>query len=165
VQLRGCWRQPPRRATIGGVTPEPSGPWTAAQAAAFLAEAVIPVRLATSGTHGPTVQSMWFAWDGTALWCATQRQALVVTRLSRDPRVGFEVAADSPPYRGVRGSAEVTVVPEQGERVLRDLLQRYQGGDSTPLARWLLSRAADEVALRIVPTTLATWDYSSRMSP
>jgi hypothetical protein len=108
---------------------------------------------------------MWFTWDGTALWCATQRQALVVTRLGRDPRVGFEVAADSPPYRGVRGSGRATVVPERGESVLRGLLQRYQGGDSTPLARWLLSRVADEVALRVVPTSLTTWDYSRRMTP
>jgi nitroimidazol reductase NimA-like FMN-containing flavoprotein (pyridoxamine 5'-phosphate oxidase superfamily) len=125
---------------------------------------VIPVRLATTGAQGPAVQSMWFRWTEGALWCATQRQALVVTRVSRDPRVGFEVASDSPPYRGVRGSGVATVVPEHGERVLRDLLHRYQGGEKSPLARWLLSRAEHEVAVRIVPTTLASWDFSSRMS-
>jgi nitroimidazol reductase NimA-like FMN-containing flavoprotein (pyridoxamine 5'-phosphate oxidase superfamily) len=145
--------------------PEPSGPWTAAQVSAFLAEAVIPVRLATVGSHGPTVQSMWFTWDGDALWCATQRQSLVVTRLSREPRVGFEVAADSPPYRGVRGTGRATVEPTQGERVLRGLLARYQGGEGSPLARWLLSRVEHEVAVRIDPTSIATWDFSSRMSP
>jgi nitroimidazol reductase NimA-like FMN-containing flavoprotein (pyridoxamine 5'-phosphate oxidase superfamily) len=144
--------------------PEPSGPWTAQAAAAFLVAAVIPVRLATIGREGPLVQSMWFVPDGSALWCATQRDALVVSRLLTDPRCGFEVAGDDPPYRGVRGTGTAQVHPDQGERVLRLLLDRYQGGTSSALARWLLARAATEVALRVVPTTLASWDFTARMS-
>jgi nitroimidazol reductase NimA-like FMN-containing flavoprotein (pyridoxamine 5'-phosphate oxidase superfamily) len=144
--------------------PEPTGPWTAAQARTFLDEARIPVRLASSGARGPMVQSMWFVRDGGALWCATHQDALVVARLRRDPRCGFEVAADTPPYRGVRGTATASVVPTDGGRVLALLVERYLGGTSSSLARWLLSRADEEVALRLTPLTLVSWDYTARMS-
>lgn len=140
------------------------GPWDAATVARFLDETVIPVRLATAGRSGPLVQSLWFAHDDGALWCATQADALVVRRLERDPRCGFEVARDEPPYRGVRGTAEASVVPEAGEAVLRRLLARYLGGTTSGLARWLLARSESEVALRVVPRTLTSWDYSARMS-
>jgi general stress protein 26 len=110
------------------------------------------------------VQSMWFVRDGGALWCATQHDAVVVTRLRRDPRCGFEVAGDDPPYRGVRGTASAEVVPAAGERVLRALIERYLGERSPELARWLLARSAGEVALRVVPATLVSWDFTPRMS-
>jgi nitroimidazol reductase NimA-like FMN-containing flavoprotein (pyridoxamine 5'-phosphate oxidase superfamily) len=144
--------------------PEPTGPWTAARARTFLDEARIPVRLASSGARGPMVQSMWFVRDGGALWCATHQDALVVTRLRRDPRCGVEVAGDTPPYRGVRGAATARVPPTDSGRVLALLVERYLGGTSSSLARWLLSRADEEVALRLTPLTLVSWDYTARMS-
>jgi nitroimidazol reductase NimA-like FMN-containing flavoprotein (pyridoxamine 5'-phosphate oxidase superfamily) len=144
--------------------PTPAGPWTAEQAASFVDSARIPVRLATTGGSGPTVQSMWFVRDGGMLWCATRDDAFVVTRLQRDPRCGFEVAADTPPYRGVRGTATAQVLAAEGEQVLRRLLDRYLGGTSSSLARWLLSRADREVALCLTPLTLVSWDYTTRMS-
>ena len=140
------------------------GPWDAETVQAHLQDTVIPVRLATSGRSGPIVQSLWFDVSDGALWCATQADALVVRRLARDPRCGFEVARDEPPYRGVRGTGEASVVPEAGEPVLRRLLHRYLGGTTSDLAQWLLARSASEVALRIVPRTLTSWDYRSRMS-
>lgn len=139
-----------------------SGPWDGAQVDRYLRDAVIPLRLATSGTF-PLVQSLWFAFDGTALWCATQADSVAATRVTRNGRVGFEIAADTPPYRGVRGTGHATIVPERGADVLTELLLRYLGSDTTPLATWLLSRAATEVALRIDTLTVTSWDYSGRM--
>jgi hypothetical protein len=48
--------------------------------------------------------------------------------------------------------------------VLRRLIARYLGRDDVPLARWLLERPGDEVALRIVPRRLVSWDYGARMA-
>lgn len=68
------------------------------------------------------------------------------------------------PYRGVRGQARATIDPKRGEAVLTDLIRRYLGNHETPFARWLLSRSRDEVALRIQPTRLASWDFTERMT-
>ncbi len=131
---------------------------------AFLESTVIPVRLATSGSAGPLVQSMWFLWRDGRLWCATQDSAVVVHRLEADPRCAFEVAGDLPPYRGVRGQGVAEVIRADGEGVLTDLLHRYFGGTGSGLARWLLSRADSEVAIAIRPDHMTSWDFRSRMA-
>ena len=139
-----------------------SGPWSADQARAHLAEACIPVRLASSGTF-PLVQSLWFLFEDDALWCATQVDAVVTRRLQREPRCGFEVSADLPPYRGVRGTGIATIEPTAATVVLPRLIERYVGDEPTPLSTWLLSRLDTEVAIRIGDLSITTWDYSGRM--
>ena len=140
-----------------------SGPWDRRVIEEFLASTRIPVRLATNGSSGPLVQSLWFAPDGIQLWCCTQKSSLLTRRIERDDRVGFEVAADAPPYRGVRGTGVAQLVEENVEEVLRTLITRYQGSERTSLSEWLLSRIDSEVAIRIEPRTLSSWDFSARM--
>lgn len=140
-----------------------SGPWDQRVIEEFLTSTRIPVRLATNGSSGPLVQSLWFAPIGVRLWCCTQKSSLLTRRLERDDRVGFEVAADTPPYRGVRGTGVAQLIDENVEDVLRTLIARYQGSESTNLSEWLLSRIDSEVAIRIEPRTLSSWDFSARM--
>ena len=140
-----------------------SGPWNRQVIEEFLVSTRIPVRLATNGSSGPLVQSLWFAPIGIQLWCCTQKSSLLTRRLDRDDRVGFEVAADTPPYRGVRGTGVAALVHENVEDILRTLIARYQGSERTHLSEWLLSRVDSEVAIRIDPRTISSWDYSSRM--
>lgn len=139
-----------------------SGPWSVEQIAGFLRDTAIPLRLASSGTY-PIVQSLWFVHDDAALWCATQIDSLLVRRLHASNRCGFEVAADTQPYRGVRGTGHATVVPEAAAEILPRLIDRYLGPEPTPLATWLLSRLDREVAVRIDDLAVTTWDYSARM--
>lgn len=140
------------------------GPWTAAEIQAFLERERSPLRLALNGRDGfPLVASLWFRYADGALWCATHRESLVARRLLTDPRVAFEVSVNAPPYLGVRGQAAVECLPEAGARELEALLQRYLGGTDSSLARWLLSRADAEVALRIRPKWLTSWDFTARM--
>lgn len=139
-----------------------SGPWSEAEVRAFLHATVIPVRLASMGAF-PLVQSLWFLPDGLDLWCATQADSVLARRLRADDRCGFEVSADQPPYRGVRGTGNATLVPEAAADTLPRLVERYDVADDSPLAAWLLSRIDTEVAVRISPRTLASWDYSPRM--
>lgn len=131
----------------------------------FLAETAVPLRLAClDRAGGPHVLSLWYLWQDDALWLATRPDAWVVERLRADPRCGFEIAGDAPPYRGIRGKGRAELLPERGEAVLGALVDRYLGGRDGRFARWLLARARDEIAIRIVPTRTSTWDYSRRMT-
>jgi len=141
-----------------------SGPWATPDIEMWLTNTVVPLRLATSGTSGPLVQSLWFEYDNGSLWCATQDQSVLAKRIRRDDQVGWEVSPDSPPYRGVRGSGRAELVEDRSrvEAVLNRLVERY-GQSDTPLATWLASRIDSEVAVRICDLRVSSWDYSPRM--
>lgn len=139
-----------------------SGPWSEAEIGSYLVATVVPVRLASMGSF-PLVQSLWFLPVGLDLWCATQADSVLARRLRADARCGFEVSGDSPPYRGVRGSGHATLVPEAAADVLPRLIERYEVADDSPLAAWLLSRIDTEVAVRISPRSMTSWDYTLRM--
>ena len=143
---------------------EPTGPWDAAFTSEFLSDAQIPIRVSTVGASGPIVQSLWFDFDGQSLWCATQTTSVLAKRLRLNNQIGFEVAGDQAPYRGVRGTGIASIHPELAEKVLRRLIVKYQGGDESELSRWLLSRIDREIAIKITALRLATWDFSGRMS-
>ena len=142
-----------------------SGPWNEAQVAAHLEGAVIPLRLAVLDRGGgPLVLSLWFLQEDGALWCATPETARVVEALRRDPRAGFEVAADQPPYRGVRGQGRASLHPERGAEILARLLERYGIPPQSRLHRTLSARAATEMAICLRPERLTSWDFSQRMA-
>jgi len=141
------------------------GPWSSDQVAAFLADAVIPVRLGVdAGSGGPLVLSVWFVPDGLELVGATRPTSTLVRCLERRSECGFEVAGDAPPYHGVRGRARVELDRVGGATTLDRLLERYLGGLDSPLANRLRADAADEVGFRLRPTSLTSWDYRERMA-
>lgn len=142
-----------------------SGPWDETQVVRWLDGARIPARLSVIAPRGPLVVSLWYRFDGDAVWCATRSGADVVDHIRADPRVGIEVAPDLPPYRGVRGTGRAEIVADRGPDVLDALLARYLDPVNDPLAAFLRSGADDEVALRISRLTLSSWDFSPRMRP
>jgi nitroimidazol reductase NimA-like FMN-containing flavoprotein (pyridoxamine 5'-phosphate oxidase superfamily) len=141
------------------------GAWTEAEVADFLESTTVPIRLATRRPDGsPWIVTLWYRYRDGAFECATGADADVVRFLRSTPDVGLDVSTNDVPYRGVRGHGEVTVVPEDGQSVLRDLVERYLGGTDSSLAQWLLDEDREEVCLRIQPEELYSWDYGDRMA-
>ena len=130
----------------------------------YLAAVRIPLRLGCTTPSGwPVVISLWFEYRHGRLYCASQEQAKVVAYLRHDPRCAFEVAADQPPYCGVRGQGTVTLDDSWGADTLERLLKRYRGGLENPLAQKLLARRQSEVAIVIEPVSLFSWNFTGRM--
>lgn len=130
----------------------------------YLDAARIPLRLACATESGwPVVLSLWFLHRDGRLYCATQASAKVVAYLKNDPRCGFEIAADHPPYCGVRGQAKAALREDIGGEILEKLLLRYLGSLDHPLAIKLLAREETEVAIELEPLQAFTWDFSQRM--
>jgi hypothetical protein len=141
------------------------GPFAPSEVDAFLDDAVIPMRLAAVGPTGwPLVISLWFLRHGDEILAATRPTSTLVAFLAQEPRCGFEIAGDEPPYKGVRGRADVIVDDHAGGPVLELLLTKYLGGTSSPLARNLMANASDEVCLRLRPRSIISWDFTTRMS-
>jgi hypothetical protein len=141
-----------------------SGPWNASQVQDFLDASVIPMRLAANAGSGfPVVLSLWFLRDGDELLAAVHRDAKIAKRLHDDERCAFEIASDNPPYRGVRGQARAELSSEGSHALLEQLLHRYFGSTDSKLGRFLLSRADEELVIRLSPRSIASWDYTDRM--
>jgi hypothetical protein len=131
----------------------------------YLRESSIPLRLSCMTASGwPTILSLWYLFEEGALLCATPENARVVSYLRAEPRCAFEIAADEPPYCGVRGRAIATIVPERGMEILERLLLRYLGGIDNPLAKELLRRPNPEVAIHLEPQNFYSWNFTSRMA-
>jgi hypothetical protein len=142
-----------------------SGPWDVLATTQWLQDTVIPIRLATSSKRGPLVQSLWFEFKDGAIWCATQRDSAVAKRAMKNPVIGWEVSPDQPPYRGVRGRGNITVIEDSLEagEVLGRLIHRY-GQAGTELEAWLMSRVSTELAFCITDLEVVSWDFSPRMT-
>jgi nitroimidazol reductase NimA-like FMN-containing flavoprotein (pyridoxamine 5'-phosphate oxidase superfamily) len=143
----------------------PDSAFDAAQMADYLRAAKFPLRLACNGDNGfPLVASHWFELRGGSLFLAIHESSKVAALLQKNPRCGFEIAADSIPYRGVRGQGTATLTRSGATEQLESLIARYLGHAESKLAQWLLSRAAAELVVRIDPVWLTGWDFSKRMT-
>lgn len=136
----------------------------AAQTEQYLREVVIPVRLSCVSESGwPVVLSLWYLYREERLFCATKETARVVYYLRHEPRCAFEIAADDPPYCGVRGQGIAAIDKALGTETLRELLVRYLGSTETSFGQRLLAQSQNEVAIVIEPVNVFTWNYTKRM--
>jgi hypothetical protein len=141
------------------------GPWNKQETENYLASARYPLRLSCVGSDGfPRVVSLWYSYEGGNLYCVTHQASKIASLLLADPRVGFEVSPNEPPYCGVRGQGRATLDPLGQSPMLQQLLDQYLGDTESDLASWLLSRSDEEFLIQIEPVRLYTWDYRERMA-
>ena len=144
---------------------EIKGPWKQQQIEDYLSDSRLPVRLGCVGGDGfPRVVSLWYQYREGALYCVTHRDSPLVSLLTNEPRVGFEVSPNEPPYLGVRGQGVVEMTPLKQREMLEALLSNYLGGLESKLAQWLLSRSEQEILITIQPRRFFSWDYRARMA-
>ena len=138
--------------------------WEVAAIFDYLETANVPVRVAVLDGDYPLICSLWYEMKDQSLICVSHKNSTIAKLLQREKRCAFEVASNHPPYKGVRGKADVTVDDEEVESKLRRLIHRYLGSSNHSLAHWLLSRSEDELAFVLEPQWLTSWDYSNRMT-
>lgn len=129
-----------------------------------LEQSITPLRVACNTDAGfPLIVPLWFVFENGNFYSITYRSAKLLSHLWNDNRVGFEVANNEPPYAGVRGRGEVTLLEGEGDKWLPRLLARYCIKPESSLARGLQQRIDDEITIRLTPLQMSGWDYTPRM--
>tara|TARA_A100001011_G_scaffold383596_1_gene455021 strand:+ start:1129 stop:1572 length:444 start_codon:yes stop_codon:yes gene_type:complete len=142
-----------------------SSAWNQSRIFSFLSENTIPIRLAVIQDKHLLICSVWFSVDPETLVisCVSHRKSQLVKSLMADPRVGFEIALNEPPYKGVRGKGNAKLTQENVSNTLHEVIVHFLGSTDSKLARWLLGRAEEEYVIKITPSWITSWDYSERM--
>jgi len=124
----------------------------------------IPIRIACIKPTGvPAVISLWYVNLDDKIYCATQKTAKIITYLKNNSVCSFEIAGDTPPYRGIRGEGIAKILNDKGESVLFALIDKYLGKKESNLSNFLKKNSKTEVAIQIEPQRIHAYDYSSRM--
>lgn len=76
-----------------------------------ISDTKIPIRIAFVKHDGtPCTISLWYEQIGGKIYCATKRTAKIVSCFQNNPKCGFEIATDKPPYKGTRGTEHVEII-------------------------------------------------------
>jgi len=130
----------------------------------FIPDSKIPIRIGfIKSANIPAVISLWYVCKDGKIYCATQKSAKIVSYLQKNPVCGFEIVADKPPYKGIRGEGTVCILNETGAYVLDILMDKYLGEKKSTLSKLLRDNSKTEVAIEITPKKVFHYDYSKRM--
>ncbi len=141
-----------------------SGPWSSQEIEGFLKHAAIPIRISAISPPGwPTIVSLWFIFEDGCLKCASKDTSRIIQLLRHNPRCGFEISYENPPYFGVRGQGSVTLDANLGPELLPRLIDRFVDKEKTSFRSWLMLRKTEEVGIIIEPKRFMSWDYRARM--
>jgi len=130
----------------------------------FIPDSKIPIRIAfMESTNLPAVISLWYFCNNGKIYCAAQKTSKIVSYLKKNPACGFEIAADKPPYKGMRGKGTARILNESGAYVLDLLIDKYLGEKESTLSKFLRNNSKTEMAIEITPQKIFHYDYSKRM--
>ena len=137
--------------------------WNQKQLKEFLVSSKIPMRVSVLDGDYPLVCSVWFEYLDGKLVIVSHRESKLAKVLVSQRKCGFEIASNNPPYRGVRGKADVLYELGNSEGTLRRIIRRYLGETNQGLESWLLSRVKHEMKFTLHPKWVTSWDYGERM--
>jgi PPOX class probable F420-dependent enzyme len=134
-------------------------PMTAEEFDAFLAEPRLCHFTTVDDRGRPRVRPLWFLWQAGQFWFTTRLEARHTGRdLAASPQVAVSIASEDRPYRAVIAHGPIEVVGKDRE-ILLAIAARYGPREGH---RWLehAMEESDRVAMRMIPETLLSWDYS-----
>ena len=130
----------------------------------FIQNEKIPIRVAFVKLNGtPGIVSLWYIVNDGKIYCAVQKTAKITSHFEKNSLCGFEIAADKPPYKGIRGEGTVKILNEAGAYVLDLLMDKYLGEKESILSKFLKNNSKTEIAIEITPQAVFNYDYSKRM--
>jgi PPOX class probable F420-dependent enzyme len=143
---------------------------TREEAERFL-ESKLPLQLATIDKQGdPNIQPVWFYYDKDEgkLLIITSKLAKKTQNLRNRPTIYFSVDNENPPYKGVKGKGNVTII-EDPNRIVPEaekIRMKYLGTLDHPAAKEMADRSkkGEGALIEISPKFFSTWDYSKMES-
>ncbi len=96
--------------------------WNQKQLKEFLVSSKIPMRVSVLDGDYPLVCSVWFEYLDGKLVIVSHRESKLAKVLVSQRKCGFEIASNNPPYRGVRGKADVLYELGNSEGTLRRII-------------------------------------------
>ena len=128
---------------------------------------LLNLQIATIDEKGePNIQPVWFYYDkdqGKLLITTTSKLAKKAQNLRRKPIIYFSVDDENPPYKGVKGKGNVTIVEDPNRIVpqAEKISMKYLGTLDHPVAKMITdgSKKGEVVLVEITPKFFSTWDY------
>lgn len=128
-------------------------------------EVITPLRFSCMTPSGfPTIISLWYVYKNSKIYCATQKNAKIISYIKKDNKCAFEITTGQSPYKGIRGFGTVKLREDISIDILNSLIERFIGNKESYLSKYLLKRKDNEIAMEITPSKLFSWDYSKRMN-
>ena len=139
---------------------------TREEAETFL-ESKLNLQIATIDKQGdPNIQPVWFYYDKDEgkLLIITSKLAKKTQNLRNKPTIYFSVDDENPPYKGVKGKGNVTIVEDPNRIVpqAEKISMKYLGTLDHPAAKEMAyrSKSGEGALIEISPKFFSTWDYS-----
>jgi general stress protein 26 len=133
----------------------------------FLSRSKLNLHLGTIDEDNyPNVHPTWFLYDGSkdVIFVETGKHSKKTKNLQQNDKVYFCIDDGNPPYKGVRGKANVQILSEPNSNfpIAEKIMLKYLGSTDHPMAKTLLQNVRDgnSVMLEIKPLYYSTWDYS-----
>jgi PPOX class probable F420-dependent enzyme len=129
-------------------------------------ESKLTLQLATTDEKGePNIQPVWFYYDKDEgkLLIITSKVAKKTQNLRNRPTIYFSIDDANPPYKGVKGKGNATIVEDpnrivpQAERIS----MKYLGTLDHPAAKEMADRSknGEGILVEISPKFFSTWDF------